>query len=80
MFGMPRGFRVFVFAAALLRVDAFSQDKKITYGAESDLNSSYVWRGMVLDKRRPVLENSVWLDGYGVNLTFWGQRCSAFRR
>src|SRR3989442_7663664 len=71
MFWMPRRFRVFVFAAALLRVDAFSQEKKITYGAESDLNSRFVWREMVLDER-PNLKNSVWLDAYGVNLTVWG--------
>jgi hypothetical protein len=65
-----RQFVVIVFAAALLGVDAFAQEKKITYGAESDFNSRFVWREMVLDKR-PVSENEVWLDAYGVNLSVW---------
>ena len=62
---------VFVFAVALLRVDAFSQEKKtITSGAEIDFNSSFTWRDMVLDER-PVFENSIWLDLYGFDLTVW---------
>jgi len=59
-----------MFAAALLRIDAFSQEKKITYGAESDFNSRFVWREMVLDERS-VSKNSIWLEAYGVNLELW---------
>src|SRR5689334_11136242 len=68
-----RRFCVFVFALALLRVGVFPQEKKkITYGAESDLNSSFVWREMVLD-HRPVLENSVRLEAYGFDFTVWAK-------
>jgi len=70
-----RQFGLFVFAAALLRVDAFAQETaratKTTYGAESDFNSRFVWRETVLDKRR-VSETEVWLQTHGVDLTLWG--------
>src|SRR5262249_919502 len=65
-------FCVFLFAAAALLVDVFSHDTKATYPAAVDFNSRFVWREMVLDER-PVLENSLWLDAYGLNLTAWGK-------
>jgi len=45
-------------------------DQKITYGAEADFNSAYVWRGIVLNSR-PVMQPSLWISAYGTTLTAW---------
>jgi len=45
-------------------------DQKITYGAETDFNSAYVWRGIVLNSR-PVMQPSLWISAYGTTLTAW---------
>jgi hypothetical protein len=45
--------------------------RKITYGAETDFNSAYAWRGIVLNSR-PVMQPSLWISAYGTTLTAWG--------
>jgi hypothetical protein len=42
-----------------------------TYGAETDLNSGYVWRGLLLDEG-PVVQPSAWISAFGFTLTAWG--------
>src|SRR2546427_5785026 len=41
-----------------------------TYGAETDFNSSYVWRGLLLDDR-PVAQPSAWISAFGFTFTAW---------
>src|SRR5260370_37976658 len=36
------------------------EDRKVAYGAESDLSSGYVWRGLVVSDR-PVVSPAVWI-------------------
>jgi len=45
-------------------------NQKITYGAEADFHSAYVWRGIVLNSR-PVMQPSLWISAYGTTLTAW---------
>ena len=45
-------------------------DKKMTYGAEIDSNSGYVWRGIVLS-HRPVMQPSAWISASGFTFTAW---------
>jgi hypothetical protein len=40
-----------------------------TYGAETDFNSGYVWRGLLLDG--PVEQPSAWISAFGFTLTAW---------
>ena len=40
-----------------------------TYGAETDFNSSYVWRGLLLDG--PVEQPSAWISAFGFTFTAW---------
>jgi hypothetical protein len=40
-----------------------------TYGAETDFNSNYVWRGLLLDG--PVEQPSAWVSAFGFSLTAW---------
>src|SRR5262245_52006922 len=40
-----------------------------TYGAETDFNSSYVWRGLLLDG--PVGQPSGWISAFGLTFTAW---------
>src|SRR5262249_55719836 len=50
-----------------------SQNKKseFTYGAELDINTRYVWRGLALT-HGPVIQPSVWVSKSGFTLTLWG--------
>ncbi len=43
---------------------------KINFGLETDFNSRYVWRGIVLSDR-PVLQPSAWISGFGFEFTAW---------
>ena len=45
-------------------------DAIFTYGAEMDFNSSYVWRGLLLDDG-PVEQPSVWISAYGFTFSAW---------
>jgi hypothetical protein len=40
-----------------------------TYGAETDFNSNYVWRGLLLDG--PVEQPSAWVSAFGFTFTAW---------
>jgi hypothetical protein len=40
-----------------------------TYGAETDFNSGYVWRGLLLDG--PVEQPSAWISAFGFTFTAW---------
>ncbi len=40
-----------------------------TYGAETDFNSSYLWRGLLLDG--PVEQPSAWISAFGFTFTAW---------
>jgi hypothetical protein len=40
-----------------------------TYGAETDFNSGYVWRGLLLDG--PVVQPSSWISAFGFTFTAW---------
>ena len=40
-----------------------------TYGAETDFNSNYVWRGLLLDG--PVGQPSAWISAFGFTFTAW---------
>src|SRR5262245_38189747 len=42
----------------------------MTYGAEMDFNSNYVWRGLLLDDGR-VVQPSAWISAFGFTLTAW---------
>jgi MltA-interacting protein MipA len=42
----------------------------LTYGAEMDFNSNYVWRGLLLDGG-PVGQPSAWISAFGFTLTAW---------
>jgi MltA-interacting protein MipA len=39
-----------------------------TYGAETDFNSGYVWRGLLLDEG-PVMQPSAWVSAFGFTFT-----------
>jgi hypothetical protein len=41
-----------------------------TYGAETDFNSGYVWRGLLLDEG-PVTQPSAWVSAFGFTFTAW---------
>jgi hypothetical protein len=41
-----------------------------TYGAETDFNSGYVWRGLLLDDG-PVEQPSAWISAFGFTFTAW---------
>jgi hypothetical protein len=41
-----------------------------SYGAETDLKSSYVWRGIMLDDG-PVGQPSAWISAFGFTFTAW---------
>jgi hypothetical protein len=41
-----------------------------TYGAETDLNSGYVWRGLLLDDG-PIVQPSAWISAFGFTFTAW---------
>jgi hypothetical protein len=41
-----------------------------TYGGETDFNSRYVWRGLLLDG--PVEQPSAWISAFGFTFTAWG--------
>jgi hypothetical protein len=43
----------------------------LSYGAEADLNSRYVWHGITYSEG-PVLQPSVWLSKYGFTAMVWG--------
>src|SRR5262245_34695453 len=43
----------------------------LTYGAEMDFNSGYVWRGLLLEDG-PVWQPSAWISASGFTLTAWG--------
>jgi len=65
-------------AIALLWQRAFAQDspqaarpdQKFAYGAETDFNSAYVWRGIVLTDR-PLMQPSAWISASGFTLIAW---------
>ena len=40
-------------------------------GIDLSLCSKYVWRGLVFDEDL-VLQPDIWLQGYGITMTFWG--------
>jgi hypothetical protein len=42
-----------------------------TYGADMDLNSDYVWRGILFDDG-PVWQPSAWISAFGFTFTAWG--------
>ena len=46
-------------------------DATITYGAETDINSGYLWRGLLLDDG-PVVQPSAWISAFGFTFTAWG--------
>jgi hypothetical protein len=48
----------------------YASERKITFGAETDFNSRYIWRGMTLSDK-PVLQPSVWISGFGFVFTAW---------
>jgi len=52
------------------QLNSSEDNQKITYGAEADFHSAYVWRGIVLNSR-PVMQPSVWISAYGTTLTAW---------
>ena len=62
----------------LLCYGAFAQDsarpagerRRFGYGAESDFNSAFVWRGIVWSTR-PVMQPSGWVSAYGFTLNTW---------
>src|SRR5438046_984527 len=62
----------------LLCYGAFAQDsarpagerRRFGYGAESDFNSAFVWRGIVWSTR-PVMQPSGWISAYGFTLNTW---------
>src|SRR5438477_5433666 len=57
---------------ALSCTDVSAEDQStFGYGAETDFNSAYVWRGIVLDDRA-VIDTSAWIEGFGLSLTAWG--------
>ena len=55
-------------------LDKFGQrpadSHKINFGLETDFNSQYLWRGIVLSDR-PVLQPSAWISGFGFEFTAW---------
>ncbi len=63
---------------ALLRPGAVAQsspahpehDREFAYGAETDFNSVYVWRGLVLNNR-PVIQPSAWISLPRFTLSAW---------
>jgi MltA-interacting protein MipA len=50
--------------------EASGENATFTYGAETDLNSGYVWRGLLLDEG-PVMQPSAWISAFGFTLTAW---------
>ena len=62
--------------AGLWNSGARAQHRKVAYGAESDFNSEYVWRGIVVDDR-PVSETSAWVDAFGLNFGAWSSFASS---
>ena len=62
--------------AGLWNSCAGAQHRKVAYGAESDFNSEYVWRGIVVDDR-PVSETSAWVDAFGLNFGAWSSFASS---
>ncbi|PYT10968.1 MAG: hypothetical protein DMG59_27695 [Acidobacteria bacterium] len=65
-------------AFALLWHRAFAQDslqaprghQKFAYGAETDFNSAYVWRGIVLTNG-PLIQPSAWISASGFTVIAW---------
>jgi hypothetical protein len=68
------------FAEAVTESPAQSTDKQsvseasvpsatFTYGVETDFNSGYVWRGLLLDG--PVEQPSAWISAFGFTFTAW---------
>jgi len=55
---------------ALAQEPGSKRQGRLSYGAETEFNSNYVWRGMVLDDR-PVAQPSAWIELSGLSLTFW---------
>src|SRR5213593_4619108 len=55
-------------------LDKFGQrpadSHKINFGLETDFNSRYIWRGIVLSDG-PVLQPSAWISGFGFEFTAW---------
>jgi hypothetical protein len=48
---------------------ASAEGATFTYGAETDFNSNYVWRGLLIDG--PVEQPSAWVSAYGLTFTAW---------
>jgi len=46
------------------------KERGVSYGAETDFNSSEVWRGILLDNA-PVAEPSAWISAHGFTFTAW---------
>jgi len=55
---------------ALAQEPGSKRQGRLSYGAETEFNSNYVGRGMVLDDR-PVAQPSAWIELSGLSLTFW---------
>jgi hypothetical protein len=50
--------------------DSSAPDSSITFGAEADFNSRYVWRGIPFSKDA-VMQSSVWISASDFTLTLW---------
>ena len=57
-------------AAAETPAQVTDKESTFTYGAEMDFNSSYVWRGLLLDDG-PVGQPSAWISAFGFTFTAW---------
>src|SRR5437867_4356277 len=54
------------------------REQAITYGAETDFNSGYVWRGIALSNK-PVIQPSAWISRSGFTFTAWSNFAPANR-
>ena len=51
-------------------VAAQTEQRRITYGAETDFVSGYVWHG-ILESDKPAMEAEAWISGSGFTFTAW---------
>jgi len=77
--GMCRAVIAWPIVTAVLCTNAFgqgapavaSEPPRVSYGVEVDINSSYVWRGILVDDR-PVVQPTAWVTVAGFTLVPWG--------
>ena len=57
-------------AAAAQEADQQEPEETISFGAEADLNRSYIWRGIKFNEGF-LVQPSAWVSSYGLTFTTW---------